>query len=309
MRSLDPLGGISVFIKVAETLNLSRAAEQMGLSKATISGQLKELEAKLGVRLFHRNNRTVVLTEAGEVYKNALAGVVTQIGDAEREAKVFQEEAVGHLRVSAPPDFGQIHLPGVIADFIGAFPEINVQLELSPDAVDLVARGFDLAVRLTIAVDDNLIVRRLASAELIACASPTYLSVNEAISKPADLSRHPSLHFAPIKWGRTWHFKKEGLAISVQLHPKMESNDSVCLRECAIRGAGVTLLPDFVAADALSAGTLVRVLADWHIADIPVHAIYPANRHIAPKVRLFVDFLAKSLKASGQPLRLLSECP
>lgn len=298
MKSLDPLGGISVFVKVAETLNFSSAARQLGLSKTTVSVQLRELEARLGVRLLHRSTKGVSLTEAGKVYRRALADVMPRIIDAEREAKSLQAAAVGELRISVSPDLGQLYMAAIIAEFTTRYPNISVHMDASAEAIDLITGGFDLAIRATLDVEDTLIVRKLAATQLVVCASPGYLKTSDPIAKPSDLQRHQCLHFGPIRWGREWRFGALENQEFVPINPRIETNDSICLRDCALGGAGVALLPMYVVAPQIESGSLVQVLSEWEVAEIPILAIYPANRHIAPKVKLFVDLLSKQFKSA-----------
>lgn len=299
MRSRDPLAGLSVFIAVTETLNFSKAAELLGLSKATVSTQLTDLESRLGVRLLHRNNRSVVLTEAGAAYRDALTGLVPQAKMAESEAKSFQEGRVGTIRMSVSPDLGQQYLSAIVARFLTNNPEINVTMDFSLEPVDLVERGFDVAIRGEMKMSDTLIIRRLASCGLILCASPGYLMNAEAISRPEDLTKHSCLHFSPLWWGRSWHFSRNGESETfVPISPRLETNDSISLCAAAKADAGVALLPEYVVQDDIQQGLLVQPLPEWKSADVPIHAVYPANRHIAVKVRHFVSVLAKELAAA-----------
>ncbi|WP_368517296.1 LysR family transcriptional regulator [Rhizobium sp.] len=298
MKTLDPLAGIAVFLTIAEALSFSRAAEQLGMSRATVSVQLRQLEMRLGVRLLQRNTRSVNLTEAGQIYLRALEGVLPQVQAADQEIRAVNEEAIGHIRLSAPPDLGQLFVAPLLADFITKYPNINVEMELSLEAVDLVGRGFDLAIRGTIAVDENLIVRRLMSSRLVACASPAYLAAAEPVHVPADLQRQAILHFAPLRWGRSWHFEKGPIREQVNFTPRIETNDSVSLKAAVLRGAGIALLPSYVVWDALQNGSLVSLLPDWTAADLEIYAVYPAYRHIAAKVRTLVNYLARTLQMS-----------
>jgi DNA-binding transcriptional LysR family regulator len=298
MKTLDPLAGIAVFLTIAETFSFSRAAEQLGMSRATVSVQLRQLEMRLGVRLLQRNTRSVTLTEAGQIYLRALEGVLSQVHAADQDIRAVNEGAIGHIRLSAPPDLGQLFVAPLLADFITKYPDINVEMELSLEAVDLVGKGFDLAIRGTIAVDQNLIVRRLMSSRLVVCASPSYLAGAEPVHTPADLKRQAILHFAPLRWGRSWHFEKGETREQVTFMPRIETNDSMSLKAAVLRGAGIALLPSYVVWDALQDGSLISLLPDWTATDLEIYAVYPAYRHIAAKVRTLVNYLARTLRTS-----------
>lgn len=295
MKSLDPLAGISAFLAVAETASFSRAAERLAVSRPTVSAQVRELERRMGVRLLQRTTRTVVLTEAGEAYFQALSGVVPQVREAERAATAFQQEAVGRIRVSAPPDLGADHLAPLMAEFLKLNPGICIELDLSLDAVNLVEGKFDLAIRGTISLEPNVISRPIGASRIRVCAAPDYLRRHGQPDHPEDLTRHACVHFAKLRWGRVWHFSRQEEKLRVPIVPRFECNEGRSLLAAAVAGTGIALLPTFVTGPALRAGALVPLLDGWEIATVPIHAVYPANRHIATKVRTFVGFLADRL--------------
>lgn len=299
MRSLDPLAGVTTFLHLADLLSFSATAERLGLSRATVSAQVSDLERRLGVRLLQRSTRRVALTEAGRAYRDGLAGVLAQAGVAEQLAASYQTEAVGRLRVSAPMEFGHRYLVPALPEFLQSRPGLSVELDLSNRPVDLIAEGYDLAIRSTIEVGDNLVVRRLGMSPVHLAASPGYLAAKGEPAGPADLSDHDCLHFAGLRWGRAWVLSRDGAEIRQPIRPRVEINDGEALRIAALRGLGVTLLPGFLIGDDLRSGRLRRVLPDWSVPAVPVNAIYPANRNIAAKVRAFVGFFAARLAEIG----------
>ena len=300
MKTLDPLAGIATFLAVAETLSFSKAGKDLRLSRATVGAQVQDLEQRLGIRLFQRTTRRVALTEAGNAYRQALAGVLPQIREAERAATAFQDEAIGRLRISVPPDLGEGHIVPVVNEFLALNPAVAIELDLSLEAVDLVAQGFDLAVRGTISVEPNVVTRQIGSSPIVVCASPAYLARHGMPTHPEDLTQHACLHFSKLRWGRVWHFRRANSGIDeptlrVPIMPRLECNDGRSLLAAAVEGGGVTLGAAFVVGPALRQGRLVPILADWHVASIPIHAVYPASRHIARKVRSFVALLTRRL--------------
>jgi DNA-binding transcriptional LysR family regulator len=294
MKTADPLAGIAAFLAVADRASFSAAAEDLKLGRATIGAQVRALEQRLGVRLLQRSTRVVALTEAGAAYREALAAIPAQVLQAERAATAFQTEAVGRLRIAAPPDLGPLHLAPVIVEFLAANPAISVDLVLSTDVVDLISGGFDLAIRGALAVEPTLVTRQVGSSPIVVCAAPSYLDVYGAPRTPHDLRAHACLHFSELRWRRTWQFHRGQEVIRVPIAPKLECNDGPTLMAAAIAGAGIVLEPAFVVGPAVRAGELVPILSDWRIPDVPVHAVYPANRHIAQKVRGFVEMLAQA---------------
>ena len=295
MKSLDPLAGVSVFLTLAETLNFSKAASHLDLSRATVSAQLQSLEKRLGIRLFQRSTRNVVLTEDGAAYRQALTGVLPQIREAERAAASFQKEVVGRIRISAPPDLGHKHIVPLIAEFLKANPGVSIELDLSYGSVNLVEEGYDLAIRAAIAVEPNLITRQIGQAVVFACASPDYIKRHGMPRHPEELSAHSCLHLPVLRWGRMWLLTQGETTVRVPIIPRFEVNSGLSLREAALAGAGITLLPTFLIGADLKAGRLVALLEDWEVVSIPIHAVYPANRHITMKVRQFVSFVAERL--------------
>ncbi|WP_224703566.1 LysR family transcriptional regulator [Devosia aquimaris] len=295
MKSLDPLEGIAAFLAVARHLNFTRAASEMGMSRATIGAQVKALETKTGIRLLHRSTRNVVLTEAGQAYLEALNGVLPQIREAERAALSYQEEIVGRLKMSAPPDFGQLHLAPIIAEFLIENPALSIDLSFSHASVNLIEDGYDLAIRGVISVEPNLITRHIGDSPLMICASPDYITRHGVPKEPGDLAAHTLLHFSGLRWGNVWQFRNKEQTVRVPIAPRYRVNDGISLRDVAIAGAGVTLLPRFQIGPDLKSGRLVQLLRDWPVGTVPVHAVYPANKNIASKVRRFTDLLVKRL--------------
>lgn len=296
MKSLDPLDGISAFLTVSTHLSFTRAADELGMSRATVGAQVRQLEDRLGIRLFQRSTRKIVLTEAGAAYREALSGILPQIREAERTATSFQQEAVGRLRVSAPPDLGHLVIVPAVSEFLKLNPAVSIELDLSHRAVNLVEDGFDLAIRGRLDVDINLITRQLATSSLVISASPAYLAEHGAPKTPHDLANHFCLHFAELRWGRIWPFRRNDEEFRIPIVPRLELNHSLGLRDAALLGVGIVLLPDFIVGEDLRQGRLIRLLPDWHISTIQLQAVYPANRHIAVKVRRFVSFLAGKLR-------------
>lgn len=299
MKTLDPLAGIAAFTAVAEELNFSRASKRLGMSRPTVSAQISDLERRLGVRLLQRTTRMITLTEAGEAYHRTLAGILPQIQEAERVATALQQGAVGHIRMSAPPDLGVDHLAPIIAEFLKLNPKISIDLDLSFDAVNLVEGKFDLAIRGAVELDPHLITRQIGASPIIICAAPEYLRFHGEPMHPEELSSHACLHFNKLRWGNIWPFERGDEQLRIVVKPQLQANESKALLAAAIAGAGIVLLPKFIAGPALRSAELVQVLGDWYVATIPVHAVYPANRHITAKVKALVQLLAERLK--GHP--------
>jgi DNA-binding transcriptional LysR family regulator len=295
MRSVDPLEGLAAFITVAKHLSFTKAAEELSMSRATVSAQVQALEAKLGVRLLQRSTRAVVLTEAGAAYFQSLIGIIPQIREAERAALSYQEEVVGRLKMTVPPEFAQIHMAPIIAEFLKRNPSVSIDVTFSHRAVNLIDEGYDLAIRGTIVLEPNLITRHIGDSPLIICAAPEYIEKHGAPTEPIELADHACLHFSGLRWGNVWVLKRDGQTLRIPIVPRYLANDGITLRDVAVAGAGLTLLPMFEIGPEIRDGRLVRVLDAWEIGSVPIHAVYPANKNIASKVRRFTDFLVKRL--------------
>jgi DNA-binding transcriptional LysR family regulator len=295
VKSLDPLAGVTVFLHLAELLSFSATASRLGLSRATVSAQLSELERRLGVRLLQRSSRHISLTEAGGAYRDTLAGLLAQVTEAERVASAFQREPVGRLKVTAPVEIGQRYIIPALSVLLARQPQLVVELDLTSTPVDLVAAGYDLAIRATISEAPNHVVRKLGTSPMRVAAAPDYLASRPPPARPEDLAVHDCLNLSGLRWGQRWVMTGEGGECTVQVSPRLAVNDGEALRRAAVAGLGVALLPMFLIGDDLRAGRLVPLLSDWTVPAVPVNAVYPARRHIAAKVRAFVDLLARAL--------------
>lgn len=299
MKTLDPLAGVSAFIAVSELLNFGAAAERLGMSRATVSAQIGDLEKRLGVRLFQRSTRAVRLTEAGEAYRVALGGVSGQVEEAERIAQSFQTEAIGKIRLTAPDELCERYVVPAMAEFLAGQPGLAMEIELTSRRVDIVGEGFDLAIRASLAVEPNLIVRRLATSPVTLTASPAYLERRGVPQSPDELLSHDVVHHSGLKAGALWVMRRGEEERRIPVTPHVQVNIGGVLRDSAIAGLGITYLPEFITGEAIRAGRLVRVLPEWRIQSVDVNAVYPSNRNITPKVRGFVSVLAKRFEGEA----------
>ncbi len=299
MKTVDPLHGLAAFLAVAEHQSFTAGAAALGLTRATVSAQVADLEARLGVRLLHRSTRSVRLTAAGEAYRDRLADLRARVDAAERAARAEQTAPEGRLRVTAPPDLCQRFLVEWVAEFLGRHPAITIDLDMSNTARNLIEERFDLAIRGTLEVHPNLITRRLGSAPMLVCAHPDYLARRGRPEAPADLPAHDLLHFSHLKRGRRWILTRGDEVAEIAFTPRLELNDGWALRLAALKGAGICQVPAFLVGEDIRAGRLVALLTDWQGDRVPLHAVYPDNRLIAQRVRAFVSFLAA--KVRGEP--------
>jgi DNA-binding transcriptional LysR family regulator len=297
------LNGLEVFAAVIDAGGFTAASRRMGISKSAVSKQIGALEDRLGTRLLNRTTRKLSPTEAGlAVYERAVR-IIAEAEDAEAAVGDLAASPRGRLRLNAAQSFGIRHLGAVISAFHEAYPELEVELVLSDRIIDLVDEGFDVAIRIARLKDSSLIARRIMPVERYIIASPDYLARAGRPRSPADLAGHACLAYSlqdrPHEWRCTG---AGGHTEVVRFTPKISANDGDVLLGLVERGAGIALLPDFIIDAAVAEGRVEVVLADRHMEPIAVHAVYPAVRHLATKVRVFVDFLVDWFAKAPAPV-------
>jgi DNA-binding transcriptional LysR family regulator len=295
---VDQLSAMAAFARVVEAGSFSAAARTLGVSKSAVSKQVARLEDRLGVRLLNRTTRQISLTEAGTAFY-AHCRQLVQDAEAAQDAVTHLAAAPrGTLRVNAPMSFGQLHVAPVLPDFLNAYPELSVEMQLNDRTVDLVEEGFDVAIRIGRLSDSSLIARRLAPLRRVVAAAPDYLDRRGRPQHPRELRQHECLVYSYLSSGREWRFPAAEGELRVPIGGRLEVNNGDALLAAARRGFGVVMLPTFLIAGDLREGRLEQVLADWSEAEEAagaVHAVFPASRNLSPKVRVFVDFLARRL--------------
>ena len=291
---MNRLSVIESFVKVAELHSFSQAAARLNTSKSVVSRHVAALEAQLGLRLFHRTTRSLTLTEAGRGYFERVSQILLDLQDADQAVSHLQMTPRGRLKVSAPMSFGFLHLAPALADFLGEYPELEVDVTMSDRFVDLVEEGFDLAVRIGALADSSLIAKRIAPIRRVICASPRYLAAHGTPDVPQDLRAHQCLcNSNQPGGGHEWRFTMpDGKSATVQVKGRLALNNGDALRVAALNDLGLVDIPTFIVGGDLKAGTLVSVL-DAHVPQsLALHAVYSHARHLSPKVRAFIDFLA-----------------
>jgi DNA-binding transcriptional LysR family regulator len=289
---MDRLAAIESFVRAAETQSFSAAARHLGLSKSAVSRNISWLEAQLAARLFHRTTRSLTLTEAGRSYCERATQILADLEDANLAVSQLQAAPRGRLGINAPMSFGFLHLAPALPDFLACYPEVAVDLTMNDRFVDLVDEGFDVAVRIGSMKDSSLIARKLAPIRRAVCASPTYFEVRGIPQSPDDLKAHECLG-TNVAMSQGWRFTAlDGKAWPVEVKGRLSANNGDALRVAALKGLGLVNLPTFIVSGDLQAGTLVTVLDEFVTQDLTLNAVYPHSRHLSPKVRAFVDFLA-----------------
>lgn len=283
---------MEAYVRVVERGGFSAAAQELRISRAMVSRHVQDLETHLGARLLHRTTRKVSLTEAGRVYYERSAHLLQELSAADSEVGELHARPRGTLRVNGPVVFGVRHLAPLVAEYMAAYPEVNIELTLNDRTVDLVEEGFDMAVRIGALGDSSLMARRLAPCRLVVVASPAYLARHGTPMVPEELSRHDCIRYMFGEGGDVWNFRGPQGQVAVRVQGRLRTNNGDAMRIAALQGAGLAVVPTFIVSDELLSGALVTVLAGWRGADeFAVHAVYPPGRNPSAKLRSFIDFL------------------
>lgn len=291
------LGSIELFCRSAELGSFTAAAAAVGVTPAAVSRSVGRLEARLAVRLFVRTTRQIRLTDDGRVYYEQCQQGLQQIADAGRLLTGQQVVPVGTLRISAPTTYAHYRLFPMLPRFVAAYPKVQVEISVSNRNIDFVEEGFDLAIRLGIPQDSRLVARKLEDATLGVFASPGYLKRRGTPKSLADLKKHDCIQFVLPSTGRPlpWLFRESGEDVERTLIGSVKVLEDVlgCVNH-ARAGGGLVQIYHFIADDAVRRGELVEVVKRCGGRSRPFSVLYPQNRHMSARVRVFVDFLVTS---------------
>lgn len=290
---MDKVASLRAFVKVVDNGSFAEAGRQLRLSRSAISKYIAELEESLGVQLLNRTTRQASPTESGQQYYERALVILGEIEAADHAVTQSQSAPRGLLRVNAPMSFGTMRLGPVLADFMAKYPELQLQLVLSDDLLDPVQDGFDVTLRIAELESSSLIARKIMPVERLICASPDYLKRHGTPAHPQDLRTHVSLTYGLLLTGNQWKLTGSDGVHWIQPAWSLCVNNAEVLRDVAIKGRGLALLPTFIAEDALKRGELRPVLEKFSAPPLALYAVYPPTRHLSVKVRLFIDFLVE----------------
>jgi DNA-binding transcriptional LysR family regulator len=291
---MDRIAALQALVQVAEAGSFSDAARRLRLSKSVVSRLVAALEAELGVRLLHRTTRALTLTEPGRGYVERARRLLADLADADQSVTQSQVAPRGRLAVNAPMSFGFLHLAPALPAFLARYPDLAVDMTMNDRFVDLIDEGFDVAVRIGSLGDSSLVARRLAPIRRAVCASPAYLAARGVPATPDDLAGHDCVAYSNAAQAQEWRFiASDGHPWPVAIAGRLTLNNGDAIRAAALAGVGLALLPTFIVGRDLQDGELVSVLDAFVPQDMSLNAVYPHARHLSPKVRAFVDFLAE----------------
>ncbi|MFB9885892.1 LysR family transcriptional regulator [Balneatrix alpica] len=287
---MPDLNDILVFTKVVEMQSFTAAAERLGLTKATVSRKLADLEERLGARLLNRTTRQLSLTEVGEVFYERCSRIMADIDDAQALVTTRSEQVKGKLKVVMPIEFGQLLMGRFLGHFIQKFPEVELDVELTNRRLDMVQEGIDVSIQLGMGQDSNLIARRLGSSRKVLVAAPAYLQRCQVPDRPEQLAEHEIIMMKVF--GETlshWHFSRGGQRVSIQPRGRLQCNNITFAREALVSGLGIGHLPLFMALPYLNEGRLVRVLEDWQMDSAELYALYQSRQYMPKLLKTFLD--------------------
>ena len=302
---MNKLQAMEVFVQVVDAGGFTRASEALQLPKATVSTLVASLETALSVKLLHRTTRHVSVTADGAAYYERCLRILADVKDAEESLSRTRLSPSGRLRVDAPTGLANEVLVPALPSFFEQYPDIQLELGCSDRPVDLVEEGVDCAVRGGQLGDSSLIARRVGVLNFVTCAAPSYLERFGTPCHPRELERHRCVNYFSSKTGKiySWDFTRDGERIEMMLPGVIALNDSNAYLQAGLAGLGIIMMTDVQLASHGTSGRLLRVLEDWSTDPLPIHVVYPQNRHLSAKVRVFVEWVA-DLMASHPRMRL-----
>ena len=288
---MDKFASMEAFAQVVQSGGFAAAARKMGVSRSTVNKLVINLENELKVQLLQRSTRQVKPTPTGLAFYERCLNILEEVSAAEEAVSELQTEPKGTLKINAPMSFGTLYLGKAIAQFIAQYPELQVQLTLDDRFIDPIAEGYDLTIRIAQPeTSPSLVCQEISPVPRVLCASPGYLEKRGVPSHPTELSQHSCLHYGQIVTGNQWQLNNGAQKYQVTVKGVLCSNNGEVLKDSVLQGLGIALLPTFMIEPELKLKTLAIVLPDYQPPAIALCLIYPLNRHLNTKIKLFVEF-------------------
>jgi LysR family transcriptional regulator for bpeEF and oprC len=286
---------MQAFTRVVDVGSFARAAESMDLPKATLTRLIQNLETHLGVKLLHRTTRRISVTTDGAAYYERCVRILADVEEAEQSLSHQNNSPRGTLRVDTTSGLAQLVLIPKLHEFFAAYPELKMELTINGKPIDLLKEGVDVVLRVGDPVDDTMVARRIGQLRLAFYASPLYLKRSGTPTQPSDLMQHTAVNYLSYRTGRDmpWPLGQGEQRTEMLLPSAISTNDADVYLSCALEGLGIALLARVMALPYVESGRLVEVLADWPTDALPIAAMYPQNRHLSAKVRVFVNWAAE----------------
>ncbi len=286
---MDTLRAMQLFVRLADLGSFTKVADETNHSKSMISKEISRLEDKLGARLLQRSTRKLQLTQVGEGYLERCRDILINLEDAQSYVQDLQDKPKGKLKINAPMALGITDLSAMFADFMQAYPDIELDIHLGDEPIDLIEQGFDVGFRAASTIfDSNYVGRPLTSFSYHVCASPDYLSAQPPIKAPEDLAQHNCFFYSYFRNKNVWPLG-EGMTIKGNL----KVNNTLFMLDVVKKGLGIGFLPDFVCNQALASGEVVEVLSNVDKPKLTLYVLYPARQFIPLKLQHCITFMEK----------------
>ncbi len=294
---MDKLSVMNAFRRIVERGSFARAAEDLGVSPALLSREIKLLEESLSTVLLTRTTRSMSLTDAGQLFYDEALGILDAVSQIETRIRDGAGAIRGHLKVNASSSFGQTVIAPILPRFFDAYPDLRLTLSMDDRVIDMVEGGFDVSIRISSALSDSaLVARKLGTMRQQVFAAPSYLDSVGAPETPQDVANHRIIGFLLADHLTTWTLHGPSETVSVDLDPPVRVGNSLVLRDLLVAGQGIGTLPDFVSRDAVARGDLVRVLPDWELPAPEIYAVTTSRLGMDAKVTAFLDHLCITLR-------------
>ncbi|MGD1912751.1 MAG: LysR family transcriptional regulator [Rivularia sp. (in: cyanobacteria)] len=292
---MDKFESIRAFTQVVEEGSFAAAARKMQLSRSAVNKLVINLENQLRVQLLYRTTRQVTPTDTGRAFYERCIDILGSLEEAELAVSQEHSEPKGTLKINAPMSFGASCLGSKIAEFMSRYTEIKIIVTLEDRFVDPISEGYDLVIRIgTPQESPSLVAHHITKFPRVICAAPNYLKAREIPSKPSELKNHSCLHYGYMTTGCQWELINNNIVERVFIDGIFYSNNGEVLKDAAVAGLGIVLLPLFIVENELESGVLQVILSDYHPPELTLCVIYPVNRHLSTKVQLFTQFLQES---------------
>lgn len=295
---MDHISRVGIFLEVVKYQSFAAAARSLGMTGPAISKQVQSLENQLGVQLLHRTTRQVTLTEEGALYSDRARKALEDLTEAEHQIQELKECPTGVLKINVPMAFGRRYLTQPIAAFAKQYPDVIMDVDFDDRRVDIIAEGYDVVVRIGALEDSSLIARKLADCPLKLFASHEFIQQHGLPQTPQDIPAFPSIIYTAPRAAHDWRYQDpEGKTATVSLTRKFTANSADMMLEACLQGLGLALMPIFAVATHLRSGQLIEVLPDYHTnPQRGIYVMFPQNRHLSTKTRLFVDWMTQCSK-------------
>jgi DNA-binding transcriptional LysR family regulator len=294
---------LATFVKVADKLSVSAAANELDISKGVVSKRIAQLEQALSATLFSRSTRRIALTPAGETYLGFARQALHTLGDADERLRDLRQELSGQIRITAPGSWGQKVLAGLIPEFLARHPAIGIELQLNDRMMDIAFERIDIALRMTASATPDLVVTPVARLDWVVCAAPSHLASAGTPALPLDLKHHPCMSYWRESSDDAWQLVKGDQTQTVRVHSRYHANNAEAVAQAALAGLGVALLPLYVCEDDLSAGRLVRLLPQWTPVTkygSRITAVASPDRMVLLRNRALLEYLRERLATTGE---------